>query len=382
MSNNTVLVIFGGRSVEHEISIITACQAINNFDKKKYNIVPVYIDKNNTWLTGKPLTNIDSFKKKEISKLGGIYKCKLLPVVFDNKYFLEVKFPFYVKKIEFDIAFPIIHGTNGEDGTIQGMFEFMNIPYVGCGVLSSAVGMDKVAQKIIFEKEKINIIPFKYFWIYDWENNKKMILDRVEKLKYPFCVKPSNLGSSVGISIAKNRRELIYAIEVASKFDRKIIVEKALIDMKEINCSVTGFESTVLVSVCEQPIKTEKILSYEDKYIKGRKTKGSKNFSKLIPAPISESLRKQVQEWAKKAFTSLGGSGVSRIDFMYDNKTKKLFLNEINTIPGSLSFYLWEKSGLSYTKLLDKLVNWGLKKHKIKNDILFTYESNVFNKDY
>jgi D-alanine-D-alanine ligase len=379
MSKRTVLVIFGGRSVEHEISIITACQAIKNFDKRRYNIVPVYIDKNNIWWTGNPLVNIDSFRKKNVAKLVGVYKCKLFSTSIKDKYYLEVKTPIYRKKIDFDIAFPVIHGTNGEDGTIQGMFEIMNIPYSGCGVFSSAVGMDKVAQKMIFDKEKINIVPFEYFGVYDFENNRKIILEKVEKLRYPLCVKPANLGSSVGISIAKNRKELINAIEIACRFDRKIIVEKALLDMKEINCSVAGFENNILVSVCEQPVKTEKILSYEDKYVNGKKTKGMKSLNRLIPAPVSESLRKQVQEWAMKAFSSIGGSGVSRIDFMFDNKTKKLFLNEINTLPGSLSFYLWERSGLSYSKLLDKLIDWGLEKYRLKNNIIFTYESNIFN---
>lgn len=381
MFKNTVLIIFGGRSVEHEISIITACQSIKNFDKKRYKIIPVYIDKNNVWWTGKKLMDVNNFRKKNITELSGVCKCKLFSAGLNDKHYLEIKTPIFKKKIGFDIAFPVIHGTNGEDGTIQGMFEILNVPYSGCGVFSSAVGMDKVAQKIIFNKENINVVPFEYFWVCNWKNDKKIILEKIEKIKYPFCVKPANLGSSVGISIAKNRKELIYAIEVASKFDRKIIVERALLDMKEINCSVAGFENNLLVSVCEQPIKMDKILSYEDKYMGNKKTKGMKSLNRLIPAPISESLRKEVQECSLKAFRSIGGSGVSRIDFMYDNKNKKLFLNEINTLPGSLAFYLWEKSGLSYSKLLDNLVYWGLEKYKLKNDTLFVYESNIFGKE-
>jgi len=376
MLKKTVLVMFGGKSVEHEVSVMTACQAMENFDVKKYRIIPVYIDKMGIWWTGKPLEKVENFKR-DITKMSGVRRCGLLGLNAEE-YFFNIKYPLFDKKEKFDIAFPIFHGTNGEDGTIQGLLEILNIPYVGGGVYSSAIGMDKVAQKIIFSSENIDTIPFVYFWKYEWMENKDEVIKKIETIKYPVCIKPCNLGSSIGISMAKNKKELIYSIEVAIHFDERIIVEKAVVDMKELNCSVAGYGKEVLVSVCEQPVKTGKILSYDDKYKKGGKNKGMVSLTRLVPAPISKKLKSQIEEWSIKAFRSIGASGVSRIDYIYDNKTGKIYLNEINTIPGSLSFYLWKKSGLSYLDLLNKLIEWGLKKHKVKNSRLTVYKDTGF----
>jgi len=376
MLKKTVLVMFGGKSVEHEVSIMTACQAMKNFDVKKYRIIPVYIDKIGIWWTGKPLEKIENFKR-DITKMSQVRKCGLLRSNVEE-YFLKIKYQLFDKKEKFDIAFPIFHGINGEDGTIQGMLEILNIPYVGGDVYSSAIGMDKVAQKIIFLSENIKTIPFVYFWKYEWVENKDKVIKKIETIKYPLCIKPCNLGSSIGISMAKNRKELIYSIEVAIHFDERIIVEKAVVDMKEINCSVAGYGKDVLVSVCEQPVKTGSLLSYDDKYKKGGKNKGMVSLTRLVPAPITKKLQTQIEKWSIKAFQAIGASGVSRIDYIYDNKTRKIYLNEINTIPGSLSFYLWKKKGLSYADLLNKLVEWGFEKHKIKNSRLTVYKNTGF----
>lgn len=377
MNIKTVLVIFGGKSVEHEVSVSTAYQVFKNINVKKYRIIPVYIDTMGIWWTGKPLENIKYFKKVIVA-MNGMRKCRLFQAKIEGN-FLEIDYMLIKRKVKFDIALPIIHGTNGEDGTIQGMLEILNIPYVGCDVFSSAVGMDKVAQKIIFSAEKIETIPFKYFWNYEWVKNKNEVVKKIETIKYPLCIKPCNLGSSIGISIANNRKELIKSIEVAIHFDKRIIVEKAITDMKELNCSVAGYGEETLVSVCEQPIKTGKILSYDDKYKKGSKNKGLMSLSRLIPAPISRKLQNQIEEWSIRAFRAIGASGVSRIDYIYDNTSNKIYLNEINTIPGSLSFYLWKKSGLTYSDLLDKLIDWGFKKYEVKNSQLTVYKNTGFN---
>lgn len=385
MNKKTVLILFGGRSVEHEVSIITACQLLSKIDRSKYNPIPVYIDKKGVWWTGGTLEKIDNYKNDGFSDGGEISKCYISSpqTSKDKKRILSIQSGFFKREIDFDIVFPVIHGTYGEDGTLQGFLEIMDVPYVGCDVFASAIGMDKVAQKFLFAKEGIGVVPFLWFGVALWGKKKKKLIQNIEKtLGYPVCIKPANLGSSIGISIARNKRELTKGVEVAKNFDRKIIVERALIDMREINCSVIGIENNLRVSVCEEPIRTENILSYEEKYLKGGKAKGMANLSRLIPAPISDFLKEKIQEISKKAFKVIGGSGISRIDFMYDNKTKKLYLNEINTIPGSLSFYLWEKSGLSYPILINKLIAWGFKRYNLKKNLIRSYNSSIFRKDH
>ena len=373
-----VAVVFGGRSVEHEVSIVTAMQVFENINREKYEVIPVYIDRNGRWLVSENLGKLKSFKNlrlKEIKApeyfLGASPSIKALIPKFALKFFA---------KISADIYFPVIHGTFGEDGTLQGLFEMADAPYVGSGVVGSAVGMDKIIQKAVFKEAGIPIVKYIWFLKSEWENNKIEIIKNTEKiLGYSVFVKPANLGSSVAISKAGGLQELENAINVASHFDRRIIVEEGKEGIIEINCSVLG-NNNLTASVCEQPIKTQDVLTYEDKYLKGGKTKGMAGLSRLVPAPISEELTKKIQEMAKKAFRVVDASGISRVDFMVKPDTEDFWITEINTLPGSLSFYLWEKSGLSFDELLSRLIDLGFERHKERQGLTFSYDSDLISK--
>lgn len=366
MSNKINLaVVFGSRSVEHEVSIVTALQIIENADKEKYNVIPVYIDKSGKWFSGKALLDINNYKN--------------IPKLLEKGVNLGHKpiIPFLHKELKIDIFFPAIHGTFGEDGTLQGLLEMSAIPYVGSGVTGSAIGMDKVMQKCILKQNGINVADFLLLLREDWRNDPKAFISRFEKeIGYPAVVKPANLGSSVGIKKVVDREELKDAIDLAAQFDRRIIVEDCLENVIEINCSVLGYKN-LEASICEQPIKSADLLSYEDKYLKGSKTKGMASLSRLIPAPISPKLTNMVQETARQVFRLLDASGVARIDFFVDVKSEKIWVCEINTLPGSISFYLWEKSGYPFPKLIDKLVELAMERFNDRKQTQYSFSSNL-----
>lgn len=375
MKKIKVAVLFGSRSVEHEVSIVTAMQIFANINRQKYEVIPVYIDKNGGWNLGENLDKIESYKNLELVAKNKLVEYKM-PDKVGMKELVPVKSGVWgPKPQEIDIVFPAIHGTYGEDGTLQGLLEMAGMPYVGCGVGAAAVGMDKVMQKAVFEKAGIPVVRYTWFYDWEWKEDSKKYLAEMEKIGYPLCVKPANLGSSVGISIAKNKKELLYSIEVAMNFDNKVIVEEGLVGIDEINVSVMGNER-LEVSVCEQPVKGG-FLSYEDKYLKGGKTKGMASLSRIVPAPISERLSKKIQGYALTAFRVIGGSGLSRIDFLVDIKSEKVFINEINTLPGSLAFYLWEKSGYPFPKMLDRLIELGLEKAELKKKKMYSIDSKI-----
>jgi len=370
--------VFGSRSVEHEVSVVTAAQVFSSINKNKYEVIPVYIDKEGKWWSGSKLADLKSFKNLQLKSELGLRQYRLSGIWGEKKLVSVDGWP--KKEIIFDIAFLAIHGTFGEDGTIQGMLEMLNIPYTGSGVTASAVGMDKVIQKALFEKEGISVVKYVWFNKSEWENNKKEKIKEVEeKLGYPAFVKPANLGSSVGINVAKNRKELEWAVSVAMEFDRKILVEEGKLGIDEINVSVMGNEK-IEVSICEQPIKGNKLLTYEDKYLKGGKIKGMASLSRLVPAPISIKLKEMIQEMALKGFRAVGAGGLARIDFLVDIKEGKVWLNEINTLPGSLSFYLWEKSGYPFSRLIDRLVELGIERWQLRQKIQFSFDSKLLQK--
>ncbi|MBI5151492.1 MAG: D-alanine--D-alanine ligase [Candidatus Pacebacteria bacterium] len=394
-SRPTVAVLFGSRSVEHEVSVVTAMQILANIDRNKYNVVPVYIDKQGRWLTGKGLENLESFKSlalRDASKF-----LEISPSATPTRAMIEpLRSGLLSPKIpRIDVVFPALHGTFGEDGTVQGLLELANIPYVGCGVTASAVGMDKVLQKAIFKQVGLNVVKHSWFFRETYQQNPESIIKNLEKeLPYPMIVKPANLGSSVGITLAKNRETLQEAIEVAQAFDRKILVEEVVQDMIEINCSVLGWK-TLEASVCEQPVKHDEFLSYKDKYMGGGKKAGTKDapakgsskgmasLARLVPAPIPEPLAKQIQEMAKVAFRSIDGSGIARIDFMVTTTRgkvtpqSKVYINEINTLPGSFSFYLWEATGVQFVTLIDKLIDIAIERQHDKNTTTFSIDSKL-----
>ena len=336
MNKIKIGVIFGGMSTENEVSCISGASVIKHLNKEKYNVFPIYIDKIGNW-----------------------YKVKLEDV--ENKEHIE-NITEYLKQM--DVIFPVLHGLYGEDGTIQGLFELLKIPYVGCGVLASSVGMDKVYTKLIFEKANINQAKYiyirkyneKYIYIDEEFNEKILELEDIakitnNKLRFPVFVKPSNSGSSVGINKAHNIEELKNAIVEAGKYDNKILIEEGIVG-KEVECAVLGNED--VISSCVGEIKSaDEFYSYDAKY-------NNENSKTLIPAEISEENSKEIQKLAIKAFKAISGRGLSRVDFFIEDKTQKIYINEINTLPGftSISMYpkLFEAVGISYEKLLDNLI--------------------------
>ena len=375
-------VFFGGKSVEHEVSIITAIQAIENMDKDKYDIVPIYITKDNKMYCGDLIGNISNYKdidnllKNSIQIILAQKDNKVVLLRCDKKIYQNDVYDYI------DIAFPIVHGTNVEDGTLQGFLKMFNLPYVGCDVISSSVGMDKYVCKCVLKDNDIPILECKCISAKDYNEDSDNTVKEIEtKFSYPVIVKPINLGSSVGIKIAKNQEELKDAIENAFAYSRKVLVERAIKNLKEINCSVVGDYEFAKASECEEPVKTDEILSYKDKYISGGKKTGamkSMNASVLrLPANIDKNVKERIQELALKTFDVLGCSGVIRIDFMIDNDTNEIFVNEVNTIPGSLSFHLWKATDLNYTKLLDELIDLALKRNREEKNITYSFDSNI-----
>ncbi|KPU26477.1 D-alanine--D-alanine ligase [Caloranaerobacter sp. TR13] len=371
-------VIFGGRSVEHEVSVITGLQVVENIDKSKYEVIPIYIDKDGKWLVGDSLSKFENFKNKEFRNVKEVV---LTPNYNNNKiYSHPEKTNLFSKKIleTLDIIFPAVHGTNGEDGTLQGLFELMNIPYVGGSVLASSVGMDKVMMKSVFKSYDLPMVDYIWFYRSRWEDKEKLIEEIEDTLGYPVFVKPANLGSSIGISKANDRESLIKAIEVAIRYDRKIIVEKGVEKPREINCSVIGYDDKLKTSVCEEPIGWKELLSFEDKYIKSN-TKGVKNSRRIIPANIPDDIKDKIEELAKKAFMAIDCRGIARIDFLLDDKNN-IYVNEINTMPGSIAYYLWEPKGISFKELINQLIDIAIKSHDEKNKNMYSYDVNLFNK--
>ena len=378
-------VIFGGETVEHEISIITALQAIEHINKDKYDIVPIYISKDRIWYTGDMLKEIDVYQDfNELKK----YAKQCILVKKGNQFVLQKTTGLFRKDIiDIDIVFPIVHGNNAEDGTLQGYLDTIGIPYVGSRVLGSALGQDKVVMKQVFKDEGLPIVDYIWFFDSEYADDTDMIFDKVKKLGYPVIVKPATLGSSVGIKLVKEEKDLANAIEDAMKYDIKIVVEKAVSNLVEVNCSVLGNYINQETSVIEEVTSDEDILTFEDKYVGGSKgklkgkgnmpSKGMASASRIIPARIDKNLEKEIKETSKKVFKALNLSGVCRIDYLIDKKTNKYYINEPNTIPGSLSFYLWEPIGKKYEDLLDDMITLAIKDYKNRSRKIYSFESNI-----
>ena len=376
-------VFFGGKSVEHEVSVISALQACAAFDKEKYEVIPVYITRENEFFAGEGVGRIEEYT--DIKAL--LKKATRVTLVNSDGRLKIVRFP--MKKLGnstldmIDVAFPIVHGTNVEDGALQGFFQTLSVPYVGCDVVSSAVGMDKYVMKAVLKDNNIPVLDCVVLGAKDFSKDSSSCADKIEeKLGYPLIVKPINLGSSVGIKKANDRVSLLEALDYAFQFSNKVLVEHAITALKEINCSVCGDSDEAEASECEEPISTDEILSYQDKYVSGSKSGGTKqqgmsSLKRKIPADISAEKRSEIREMAVRAFKCLGCSGVSRIDFMIDTESDRIYLNEINTIPGSLAFYLWEPIGVKYSELLDRMVSLSLKRERETRNLSFSYETGI-----
>ncbi len=381
-------VLFGGRSVEHEVSVISAVQAMASINKEKYNIIPVYMTKKSEFYTSEKMLDINSFKDIP-ALLAESTEC-----VFVRS---EGKVQLVRQKIkkfgsnlisDVDIAFPIVHGTNVEDGALQGYLQTLDLPYVGCDVLASAVGMDKYVMKILLKEAGFPVLDCCRFSSYEIDDMDNMIAQVEAKFGYPVIVKPINLGSSVGISKAKDRDSLINSIEEAFQFADRILVEPAVVQLKEINCSVVGDSEEAEASVCEEPVQasSDEILSYDQKYKgdggkngskSGGGSKGMATLKRKIPAEITPEQDEFISRTAVDAFRYLGCNGVTRIDFMIDMATDKVYINEINTIPGSLAFYLWEPKGVKYPELLERLIQLALKRYRQSEKISYTFDTNI-----
>jgi len=374
-----VAVVFGGRSVEHEVSVITGMQVIENIDKGKYDVVPIFINKDGKWLTGESLYDFKNFKSNNLKNLKEVI---ITPISNDKKLYSHPgTIGFLGKKFieDIDIVFPALHGTYGEDGTIQGLFELLNIPYATGGVLASSVGMDKIVMKAVFKSYDLPIVDYIWFFRKRWSEDKEGIIKEVEdKLGYPVFVKPANLGSSVGISKAKDKDKLIEAIEIAIRYDRKIIIEKSIENPREINCAVMGYDDNVRASLCEEPLGWKELLSYEDKYVRSN-TKGVKGGKRVIPADLPDEVREQIEEVAKQSFMAIDCKGNARIDFLVD-ENGKIYINEINTQPGSVAYYLWEPMGITFKELINQLLDIAVEAHKEKSKNMYSYDVDLFNK--
>ena len=382
-------VFFGGPSVEHEVSVITAMQAIQAMDPQRYEVIPVYTTKNGELYTGAHLAQLESYRNIP-EALKQAQKVVLQKDGKDVVLMLAKQKRFGSSIVTaLDVALPIYHGTGGEDGVMQAHFERLGLPYTGPDVTSSAIGMDKWASKAMFKLhgvpcvEGVKVTQSQYF------TDPEAAAQTIEKaVGYPAIIKPYNLGSSVGIHKCRDRASLLEGLEDAFLYSQAVLAERAVQNLREINCAVLGDSEEARASVCEEPLNATDILTYADKYQSGGKTgktgaksgggsKGMQSLARVVPADLSPEMTEKVQQLAIDAFRAIGACGCSRIDFLLDNQTGELFANEINTIPGSLAFYLWEKSGLTFTQLMDEMIRLALKRQRQQSLLHRSFETNL-----
>ncbi len=392
MSKLNIAVIFGSRSCEHDVSIISALQLIEAAKTAGFTVIPVYISREGLWYTGEALTQIETFR--EFNPMGkGITRVNLdvsanagdLWAWPPQRAGLFAKVPSPVAHI--DVAIPVLHGLHGEDGTVQGLLEMANIPYASSGVLGSAVGMDKIAMKQMLRGAGYPVLDYVWLTRDQLKADREAIVERIEReIKYPAFVKPAALGSSIGVSKATNREELDRGLDLAASYDRRILVEVGINNPVEINCAALGYGEDVRTSVCEMPVPStgDKFLNFFEKYLrnagtKGESSRGMKSLSRVVPAPIGEELTERIQRMTKEIFKLLDCRGTVRIDFILD-ENDMLYVNEPNTIPGSLAFYLWQECGVSFGKLVEIMVEDALRAHADKNTNVFAFDSTILQK--
>ena len=374
-------VIYGSRTCEHDVSIISALQAAQALDTKNYNITYIYIGREGTWYTGEALTDVKFYEHFDAAKL-----TRVLPAGENGKLVLyhlpEKKKLFGGAAAErvavLDVVMPVLHGLNGEDGTLQGMLELFDVPYTSAGVMGSAVGMDKITMKLLFKGCGFPVVEGVWFDRGRWSRERDGVMDECEdKLGFPLIVKPANLGSSIGINIAHDRNQLEDAIETAAAYDHRILVEKAVSPLREVNCSVLGYGDHVETSELEMPVTQEEFLTFPGKYLRNAKGAGGMASQvRLIPAPISEQAAQTVRDLAVRAFRAMDLKGVVRIDFILD-QDENVFINEANTIPGSLAFYLWEPKGIPFAALLDGMVECAFSAWADRKASVFSHDSTL-----
>lgn len=383
MSKIQLGVIYGSRTCEHEVSIISAVQLMKNADPEKYDVIPIYVSQKGEWFTGSALLDMKTYTPFDPFKKG------IIPVRLDMTAgsgalirFVPPKGLFGGGKEEvvarLDAVIPVLHGMHGEDGSVQGMLELADIPYTSSGITASAVGMDKITMKRFFRGMGYPILPDVAVTRSQWEKDKNAVMDIVEKaLPYPVFTKPAYLGSSIGVSRASDRKELEDALELAFSYDRRVLVEEGLDMPIEVNCSVLGFDGDVKASVLEMPNTGSAFLDFSEKYLAGTGSKGMASLKRIVPAPIGDELTKDLQQLSCRIFTDMDCKGVVRIDYMLDRHSDRYYITEINTIPGSLAFYLWAETGLKYPQLIDEMVKCAMKAHEEKHKNNFAFTSDI-----
>ncbi len=375
----TVGVIFGSRSVEHDVSIVTAQQVMQALRADKYEVVPIYIMRDGQWVTGSGLRDLKTFQTDDMADRMGVKDVIISPSAQHHGLITTPVSGLFGRSQlhRLDVVFPVVHGTHGEDGTLQGLFELADLPYVGAGVLASAVARDKITLKMLLSQHGIPVIKHVAFSRHEWVQNPGAMIERItSELGYPVFVKPASLGSSIGVARATTADEARNYINVAANFDRRILVEAAAQDVIEINCAVLGNEE-VRASVLEQPITWQEFLTYEEKYMRSEGAAGMKGAERKIPAPISDDLMQRIQTMAIEAFKAIDGRGTARIDFLVREEAGEVFLNEVNTMPGSLAFYLWQETGMTPSDVVDELIRLAFEAHADKRKTVYNYKTDL-----
>ena len=377
-----IAVIFGSRTCEHDVSIISGMQAAGALNAEEYNVERVYIARDGAWYVGGALSDMKFYQQPDFSKLtrvlpaAGDQKLRLMRAEAKKKLFGRADDGIYG---EYDVVMPVMHGMNGEDGSLQGMLELFNVPYTSAGIMGCAVGMDKITMKQLFRGCALPVLEGVWFERSRWGEAHGLVLDECEaKLKYPMFVKPANLGSSIGITRAVDRESLEDAIDTACAYDRRILVEQGVEAPREVNCSVMGYGGEVTTSALEMPVTGKDVLDFSEKYLRGGKggSKGMQSLARIIPAPISDECSAKIKELAAEIFRVMDLKGVVRIDFILD-ADDNVYINEANVIPGSLAFYLWESEGVSFAKLLDRMVEYAFRAHADKNGSVYSFDSSI-----
>lgn len=378
-TKKTVGVIFGSRTVEHDVSIVTAQQVMQALDPQKFNVVPIYITREGQWVTGDSLRALKTFQLDDLTEMMGIKDTLISP---DTRHQGLITPPvtgrFGKNQLQhLDVVFPVMHGTHGEDGTLQGLLELADLPYVGAGVMASAVARDKIMLKAVLAHYGLPVLRHLAFSRHTWVTTPDTILDQITSdLGYPVFVKPATLGSSIGVARAANADDARNFINVAANFDRRILVEETVENAIEINCAVLG-NYEVQASVLEQPISWQEFLTYEEKYMRGEGAAGMKGAERKIPAPIGDDLTERIQHMAVDAFKHVDGRGTARVDFLVRPDADEAYLNEINMIPGSLAFYLWQESGMSAADIVERLIELAFEAHAEKRQTVYDYKTNL-----
>jgi D-alanine-D-alanine ligase len=379
MSSKTILLAFGGASPEHEVSVLTAMQVAAALQELNYAIQPLYISKSGQWYTGPDFADLESYQ--DIPKLLSTgARCTMAQDPSGRVVLMETRSGGLFSKprsYSFDVVIPAFHGSDGENGAFQGLCEVFNVPYAGSGVLGSAAGMDKLTAKALCRTAGYPVVDDVGFTEPEWVSQKSDLLAGIEALGYPVFVKPVSLGSSIGVAKARNQSETELHVESCFRYDNRVMVEKGVTPLMEINCSVLGNPENAQASALEHPVGSGDILSFQDKYQRGETGKGMASADRIIPAPLNDKTTSEMQAIACGIFRLLQCSGVARLDFLMNSDTGAFFFNEINTIPGSFSFYLWQHNGLHFPELIDRMISLAMERHTQKNGRVRSYDTNL-----